>query len=332
MIKLNIKQSNDIKYHVEIEKTSTVLQLKEKIASEKEIPANEQRLIYSGRVLKDPDTLETYKIEDGHTIHLVKGRSTAAPAPSASTGQASAGARTAAPASNPAQSAGSATQGAANPFSMFGQPPQFGGAGAGMGMNNPMMNTMMQQMLQNPQFMESLMQSNPMLQQMGMSPEQLRSIMQDPMFQSMMQNPQLMEQMMQMQGAGGLGGGFGGMGGFGGVTSPPSQQPQQQQSGGNGGNAQQQLPPLGGPFMNPFMMNPALMQSMLGGGAAGAGANNAQPAANQDPPEIRFSSQLQQLQDMGFYDTSANIRAISATGGNVNAAVEYLLSMGGAPQ
>lgn len=32
------------------------------------------------------------------------------------------------------------------------------------------------------------------------------------------------------------------------------------------------------------------------------------------------------LQDMGFFDREANIRALQATGGNVNAAVDRLLS------
>jgi hypothetical protein len=31
------------------------------------------------------------------------------------------------------------------------------------------------------------------------------------------------------------------------------------------------------------------------------------------------------LQDMGFYDQEANVRALQATGGNVNAAVDRLL-------
>jgi ubiquilin len=33
----------------------------------------------------------------------------------------------------------------------------------------------------------------------------------------------------------------------------------------------------------------------------------------------------QLLQDMGFFDQEANIRALQATGGNVNAAVDRLL-------
>ena len=39
-------------------------------------------------------------------------------------------------------------------------------------------------------------------------------------------------------------------------------------------------------------------------------------------------SVLTQLCDMGFLDTDANLRALMATGGNVNAAVERLLSGG----
>ena len=41
---------------------------------------------------------------------------------------------------------------------------------------------------------------------------------------------------------------------------------------------------------------------------------------------MRFASQISQLCDMGFMDSEANLRALVATGGNVNAAVERLLS------
>ena len=51
----------------------------------------------------------------------------------------------------------------------------------------------------------------------------------------------------------------------------------------------------------------------------------AAPAAPAVSPEIHFASQISQLCDMGFFDTEANVRALTATGGNVNAAVERLL-------
>lgn len=91
------------------------------------------------------------------------------------------------------------------------------------------------------------------------------------------------------------------------------------------------------------LFNPALMQQLLaGGGGFGApavnpwapafgGAAGATPAAPADtrPPEERFQVQLQQLQDMGFTNAAQNVRALLATGGNVHAAIEYILSGGG---
>uniref|UniRef100_M1BLY6 Ubiquitin protein 2 n=1 Tax=Solanum tuberosum TaxID=4113 RepID=M1BLY6_SOLTU len=43
------------------------------------------------------------------------------------------------------------------------------------------------------------------------------------------------------------------------------------------------------------------------------------------PPEELYATQLTQLQEMGFFDTQENIRALTASGGNVHAAVERLL-------
>lgn len=42
-------------------------------------------------------------------------------------------------------------------------------------------------------------------------------------------------------------------------------------------------------------------------------------------PEELYATQLAQLQEMGFFDAQENIRALTATAGNVHAAVERLL-------
>lgn len=76
----------------------------------------------------------------------------------------------------------------------------------------------------------------------------------------------------------------------------------------------------GGGGFPPFGFGP------YGGGAAGGSATT---PANLDPPEVRFQVQLQQLQDMGFTNASQNVRALLATGGNVNAAIEYIFGGGG---
>lgn len=98
-ITFTVKASNDAKYTLTLPLSTQVLELKEKLAGSEyaDTPAQRQRLIYSGRVLKDNDTLATYKIKDGHTIHLVKsaasnqrqGQTSASAATSAPTGAAS---------------------------------------------------------------------------------------------------------------------------------------------------------------------------------------------------------------------------------------------------
>jgi len=41
-------------------------------------------------------------------------------------------------------------------------------------------------------------------------------------------------------------------------------------------------------------------------------------------PEILYASQLRQLNEMGFTNAQANINALIATGGNIEAAVDRL--------
>lgn len=73
-ITFTVKSSNDAKYTLTLPLSTTVSDLKEKLATSEyaDTPAERQRLIYSGRVLKDNETLATYNIKEGHTIHLVK--------------------------------------------------------------------------------------------------------------------------------------------------------------------------------------------------------------------------------------------------------------------
>lgn len=52
----------------------------------------------------------------------------------------------------------------------------------------------------------------------------------------------------------------------------------------------------------------------------------ATPAAPAVDPAVQYANQLQQLQDMGFADAEANLQALIRTRGNVNNAVERLLS------
>lgn len=77
-----------------------------------------------------------------------------------------------------------------------------------------------------------------------------------------------------------------------------------------------------------------LQQMMLGfpsGGFGGLPGHSGQQQQQitvsppTEPAEVRFRDQLAQLEEMGFSEKTANVRALLATGGNVQAAIEYLL-------
>jgi ubiquilin len=74
-ITFNVKSSSDAKYVLTVPASITVADLKTKLSTAEyaDLPVDRQRLIYSGRVLKDHDTVSSVKIKDGHTVHLVKG-------------------------------------------------------------------------------------------------------------------------------------------------------------------------------------------------------------------------------------------------------------------
>lgn len=46
------------------------------------------------------------------------------------------------------------------------------------------------------------------------------------------------------------------------------------------------------------------------------------------PPEQRYQQQMEQLSSMGFLNREANLQALIATFGDINAAVERLLALG----
>lgn len=73
-------------------------------------------------------------------------------------------------------------------------------------------------------------------------------------------------------------------------------------------------PPAGNPFASMF-------------GAPGGLGGGTPPVA--PPTAATYAPQLQQMKDMGFYDEAANLQALTATQGNVSAAVERLLQQMG---
>lgn len=71
-LEVTIKGPSDLKFSVSVPPTATVLELKGIIAAaDPTVAVEHQRLIYSGRVLKDEDPVSKYSLKSGNTVHLV---------------------------------------------------------------------------------------------------------------------------------------------------------------------------------------------------------------------------------------------------------------------
>ncbi|ROT36008.1 UV excision repair protein Rad23 [Sodiomyces alkalinus F11] len=83
-MKVTFKDLKQHKFTLDLEPTDLISSVKEKIAQEKGWEAKDQKLIYSGKILKDEDTVESYKIEEkGFVVCMVnkpKPKPAAAPA------------------------------------------------------------------------------------------------------------------------------------------------------------------------------------------------------------------------------------------------------------
>ncbi|ESQ50791.1 hypothetical protein EUTSA_v10022621mg [Eutrema salsugineum] len=164
-------------------------------------------------------------------------------------------------------------------------------------LQNPAMSQMMQSMLSNPQYMNQLISLNPQLRTMLDANPQLREMMQNPDFLRQFSSPEMMQQMMTLQQS----------------LLSQNRNTTTQEPGQTGGAA---AAGTGNNMGLDLLMN--MFGSLGAGGLSGTNQSNV-------PPEERYATQLQQLQEMGFYDRAENIRALLATNGNVNAAVERLL-------
>jgi ubiquilin len=213
--------------------------------------------------------------------------------------------------------------GANNPFAGMGGAGAMGGGLGNMGMGgvgsadpaqamamlqNPLLRQMFEQMMQNPAMLEQMAAQDPVLAQALRNP-QARAMLTNPNFLHQLSDPTTMQAMMQMQ----------------------QSMRTLQQAG--------LMPPIGGGFGRAFggfppnAANTGLdFSTLLSGGMNSNSVNNNNSSTGQGPmpgpvqdPAERFAAQLQQLQDMGFGDRAANLRALQATSGNVNAAVERLL-------
>ncbi|XP_064619126.1 ubiquilin-1-like [Lineus longissimus] len=254
-------------------------------------------------------------------------------------------------------------------------------AGGPHGMfNTPGMQSLLQQMAQDPQLMNQAFQApymQPMLQSLSNNPDLARQVignnpmfandpalqsqltdqlpvllqqMQNPAIQRTLSNPAAIEAIMQIQQgmqrlqseAPEL---VTGMTGISGLTVPPRSTPStgtgsgttttqstgtattqsttSTTSSGTGTTPTSSSTPSGAPDSQFNTLMTSMLQAMAGNRTGGPG----QSPQSSLPPEQQFASQLQQLETMGFINTEDNIRALTATWGDVNAAIDRLLQI-----
>ncbi|KAF3764698.1 ubiquitin-domain-containing protein, partial [Cryphonectria parasitica EP155] len=311
-ITFKVKASGDKNHTITMAESATILDLKNKLATEEfeNIPVERQRLIYSGRVMKNEDTLASYKVKPGNTIHLVKSAaSNPTPAPSSAALQpvpraipnnmaAGTSADNLLAGLTGARFAGHANLPSANLF----------GADGGMGappsedqmadmLSNPNIAQAMNEALNNPAMVDLMIQSSPMLR----NNPQARQMIQSPMFRQMLTNPQLLRQAAQMRRAMAGGGGADAFPAPGATDTTPAgapaaggaergvNTPNQQNPWGLPGFGMFPLPPAtaGGAGENPFMalMNPlgAPPTGQIAAGQAPSGEDATQRSASAAP-------------------------------------------------
>jgi len=325
---------------VKVQPDMDIKQVKELLAEPLGLAANENRLIFKGRITKNEDKVQTVGLAEGCVVHVLKTPeaskaatpSPAAPGPAASppaaapasaappnpmAGMAGMGGMGGLDMSQMAQmmqsmsgsGSGSGNLGAANPFA--GIPPEMlAGMGGGAGFNpamisqmlqNPQMQQMIGSLTRNPEMMSQMLRSNPLLSSMAQS---------NPMVQNLLNNPDQLSAML----SGGLPG-----------APPPAAAAAQAPPAGA-------ADPLAGLLNDPNMMaqmqgmmnNPEMMRMMQQMGMGGM----APPANSNEPPETRFAMQLTQLEEMGFIDRAANLQVIQESHGDLDAAITKLITRG----
>jgi len=204
-------------------------------------------------------------------------------------------------------------------------------------MNAPYMQAMMQSMAANPDLARNLLQQNPLYaanpqlgNQIAQMMPQMMAQLQNPAVQNMMSNPRAMQAMLQIQQglatlqteAPGVLPAIGVPGvsqpPAGGLRTPTTSAPSSTPTP----STTTPSPGSGGPPPNADQLSP-LMQNLM--------SMMRQGTANQ-APEQRYSSEMEQLVAMGFVNREANLQALIATFGDVNAAIERLLNQTGGQQ
>ena len=350
-IQINIKMTSTAQvYKIKVLKSDTIQTLKEKCEKETSIPPESQNMVYKGRILSNEKLVSDYKIENDHTIILVKkhtaSQSTTTENKTTSQNTSTTNNNTSSNNTNNNNNANNNnSNNNQNPFGGMGGMPDLSQLGSLMGNIDPnMLNNMMQnlgngggfgnmgmnpqmmgQLFSNPMYMQMVqnMLQNPEMLQMALNSPQMRQLAQNnPQMQAILNNPQLLQQILNPQ------------------TLQMMSNMFQSMSGNNSSNNNNNNNNNGGQ-MPPFdfsqmanMMRLFGNQNNNGGGSSGSGNGenfsnigiNDNNDANVDYKE-KYKDQLAQMKEMGFVNEETNIQVLKQCSGNVQFAIERLLNM-----
>ncbi|CAJ0962949.1 unnamed protein product, partial [Mesorhabditis belari] len=194
-IKLSVKTTTT-SYEIEVQKNAQISEVKQILGEKVGATSDKLCIIFSGKILKDPETLEKYNITDGMSLHLVVRQQ-------AQQGGASATSTPTTRPQNPSAAPNNPAEAAA--FN------QFSAANPGMGMQQMMANPelmrqmmdspIMQGIFNNPQIFQSMLTSNPQVQQLIEQNPELAHILNDPEMirrtMEIVRNPNMFNEMMR---------------------------------------------------------------------------------------------------------------------------------------
>ncbi|KAH8738911.1 DSK2 like protein with a ubiquitin domain [Cryptosporidium ryanae] len=352
-ISLIFKVSGGTQFTIDVPKNLTIREVKERVSEPSKIPCTNQRLIYKGRILKDSDNLTDIKVESGHTMHLVRSgvqfdqnksqtasnaseKDTLKRDPQASINGINSSNNIDNTTSNNNNSTSSIPTNFAslfnnvmnssdlgsqsnnamnftqnnpiNQFSGFGTAntntnPNFGNIPDFSSlMNSPLFQQSMNELANNPQLVQNILRSNPIFNQLSANNPMFNQMINNPDMLRAMLNPQMIQTVLNS----------------GGLNNP----------GFNGSPLSSMNSAFNPSQINNIFNDPGIASIMSGIANNGNlnGASNA--TANSIPSAQLYSSQLNQLRDMGFIDNDACLLALQETGGDINAAINKLLERG----